>query len=672
MKVLKKITAFICCLTVAVSGVAVQNNEVKADTITKISTPQELVDYVISQPNGVNAELVNDIVFSEPISCEGYINSKVRNADINGNGHTISNFAVNDNGEITNSVFQYIYTSKVHDITYDGTVTITNTNKTLMGALGRKSNGTTFTKVVIKGELNLAADVDETEDIQYIGALVGEAYNTTFLECSNHMNINLLDNEKTLTIGGLVGEVDNASFEKCSNNGNIKGSEYVGGIAGWTARVNYIDCVNNGNVTTRFGEVGGIACAIDSGKAENCVNNAIIKCEIDKNEDIGWDMGGLFGRVMNYYYDGLIVNCTNKGKIECSNIVRVGGVIGSCGEYDGSEIIITGCINYGDIYHPWSSRIGGIIGGGSFTKVEDCINYGNILQDGIERPIDPSTYDQIEMYDKGGIIGMVTNNEGATEYIVSCTNEGGVRGFKHVGGIVGNVSPGANLIVDSCVNNGYLQGVMYTGGIVGYVDIEGNPSLMPKLSVVNSFNTSVLDRYNSTIDGLVGSIEEAKEFITVDSKSQKMHTHTWRDTVVKPATTTSKGKTKRNCIVCGYSCEIETPKANTDTNINKIGTNTDTNIKAKKPKKVKKLSVKNNKKRTVTIKFGKAKYAKKYEIKYATNKKFKKAKTKKTKKTKYSLKKLKKKKTYWIKVRGVNGKVKGSWSKIKKIKIKKY
>lgn len=596
MKVLKKITTFICCLTVAVSGVAVQNSETKADTITKISTPQELVNYVISQPNGVNAELVNDIVFSEPISCEGYINSKVRNADINGNGHTISNFAVNDNGEITNSVFQYIYTSKVHDITYDGTVTITNNNKTLMGALGRKSNGTTFAKVVIKGELNLAADVDETADIQYIGALVGEAYNTTFIECSNYMNINLIDNEKTLTIGGLVGDVESTSFEKCSNNGNIKGSEFVGGIAGWTAKTNYKDCVNNGNVTTRFGGVGGIACALNSGKAENCVNNAIIKCEIDKNEDMESVIGGIIGRVLNNYSDGLIVDCINKGRIECNNMSSVGGIIGSCKRYADNEVIVTGCENYGDIYHPWSTRVGGIIGGGSFSKVENCINYGNILQDGIERPIDPSTYDQIEMYDKGGIIGEVTYADNASEYleeyIVGCINEGSVRGFKHVGGIVGNVSPGANLIVDSCVNNGYLQGVMYTGGIVGYVDIEGNPSLMPKLSVVNSFNTSVLDRYNSTIDGLVGSIEDAKEFITVDSKSQKMHTHTWRDTVVKPATTTSIGKTKRTCIVCGYSCEIETPKANTDTNINKVGTNTDTNIKEKNQKKLKSYQLK--------------------------------------------------------------------------------
>lgn len=82
-------------------------------------------------------------------------------------------------------------------------------------------------------------------------------------------------------------------------------------------------------------------------------------------------------------------------------------------------------------------------------------------------------------------------------------------------------------------------------------------------------------------------------------------------------------------------------------------------------------SAKNSKKKTIVLKYKKLKNAKKYQIQYATNKKFKKAKSKKTSKLSYSIKKLKKGKTYYVRVRGLNGTKKGTWSKIKKVKIKK-
>ena len=64
-----------------------------------------------------------------------------------------------------------------------------------------------------------------------------------------------------------------------------------------------------------------------------------------------------------------------------------------------------------------------------------------------------------------------------------------------------------------------------------------------------------------------------------------------------------------------------------------------------------------------------------YEIRYATNKKFKSAKKVTTKKTSYTLKKLKKGKTYYVKVRASKkvGKkyFRSAYSKTLKVKIKK-
>ena len=87
----------------------------------------------------------------------------------------------------------------------------------------------------------------------------------------------------------------------------------------------------------------------------------------------------------------------------------------------------------------------------------------------------------------------------------------------------------------------------------------------------------------------------------------------------------------------------------------------------KKPAKVKIKSIKRIKKKSIRIKFQKAKNAKKYQIQYASNRKFKKAKIKNTKKN-YCTIKASRKKTYYIRVRGVNGTKKGTWSKIKKVK----
>lgn len=88
----------------------------------------------------------------------------------------------------------------------------------------------------------------------------------------------------------------------------------------------------------------------------------------------------------------------------------------------------------------------------------------------------------------------------------------------------------------------------------------------------------------------------------------------------------------------------------------------------KKPAKVKIKSVKRYKKNKIRVRFKKVRYAKKYQIKFATNKKFKKAKIRTTKKCSYIIKKAQKKKKYYIKVRGVNGTKKGAWSKVKTVK----
>ena len=97
----------------------------------------------------------------------------------------------------------------------------------------------------------------------------------------------------------------------------------------------------------------------------------------------------------------------------------------------------------------------------------------------------------------------------------------------------------------------------------------------------------------------------------------------------------------------------------------------------KKPAKVKITKAKNVKTKKLTVKWKKTSKAKGYQIQIASNKKFTKGKKTKTlSKTTYSFKKLKKNKYYYVRVRAYvynsnHKKVYGSWSTVKKVKIKK-
>lgn len=92
-------------------------------------------------------------------------------------------------------------------------------------------------------------------------------------------------------------------------------------------------------------------------------------------------------------------------------------------------------------------------------------------------------------------------------------------------------------------------------------------------------------------------------------------------------------------------------------------------VEAEKPGQAKIKSAENKQKQSITLLLSKAENAKKYEICYAANKAFKKAKTKTAKNLRCTLKNLKKGKTYYIKARAVDGKMKGKWSKVCRVKV---
>lgn len=173
----------------------------------------------------------------------------------------------------------------------------------------------------------------------------------------------------------------------------------------------------------------------------------------------------------------------------------------------------------------------------------------------------------------------------------------------------------------------------------------------------------------SVIKGVHDLKPEKIEEKDVVENGRKYHVTVWRD----------------RCEICGecfepyenkeYVCDVETGTAPTTAPTTAVRPTT-----AKKPEKttcVGKGSIKwakNIKRCKIKLKLNKVAGAKGYQIRYATNKKFKKAVIRNSRLS-YTIKKLKKGKTYYVEARAYvksgKNKVYGKWSKAKKVKIKK-
>ena len=241
-------------------------------------------------------------------------------------------------------------------------------------------------------------------------------------------------------IGGLCGRLNRAegatnSFENCINNGNVtvefddKGSNSsFGGILGSTS--------NQGTAKTET-EPAIAPAAIYYGAMKNCINNGDVTVVRNGQGSGAYsNIGGVVG-----YYEGEVIGCTNYGKVEyvtekdtavsgctgshiggvagvivwkaqdCANYGAVeadfslsnaggiwtdqlsgphvgnavGGVVGFCGIPDRTELVMTGCNNWGNVTvdantmttHQSHLYAGGVVGA-PLGHITSCSNYGEV------------------------------------------------------------------------------------------------------------------------------------------------------------------------------------------------------------------------------------------------------------------------------------------------------
>ena len=144
------------------------------------------------------------------------------------------------------------------------------------------------------------------------------------------------------------------------------------------------------------------------------------------------------------------------------------------------DIVLTGNIT-SDYY-----TVGGICGSTNDSKIVNCKNKANIIEQGIEDGNNPQI---------GGIVGRATNTE-----IIDCSNEGNVKGDARTGGIVGNASGS----IINCYNIGDITGGLGEnyGAVGGIVGVGSSPSLL----IYNCFNTGTITSNSTVVYASAGGI----------------------------------------------------------------------------------------------------------------------------------------------------------------------
>lgn len=230
--------------------------------------------------------------------------------------------------------------------------------------------------------------------------------------------------------------------------------------------------------------VGGIA-AVNNGSLINCTNSCSVIGDIG---DIGY-IGGVCA-----YNEGTLISCRNTGSVSCTAGTHDEGRTtgGVCGGSSGGKI--ENCYNSGTVESP--KQAGGVCGSSSGGEIKNCYNSGAVSG----------------TKNVGGICGTGNSNS-----LSGCFNSGEVTGTGNIGGICGSVSGyesnGHEIVssVSGCANTGKVSGsgslgsvcgidgdctsftdCIYSSGsgltaIGGKADVSGSASSVPAEEVINSF-----------------------------------------------------------------------------------------------------------------------------------------------------------------------------------------
>ena len=534
--------------------------------------------------------------------------------------------------------------------------------------------------------------------------MVCEAEDCIFDKCENNGNI---ATTKANVVGGIIAEARNCIIKDCINRGDITTYGYTAGIVVGVTNTDdkpyttsITGCTNEGKVESiakgNYTYTAGICVtyAMSSGSTDageliinNCVNNGEIAGDAVAGI-LGNSSGNLKlsdcennGSINGRYCAGGIVqyiDCTNDNEVEVSNCINNANVFGgeeASGMIEYAKgITVTNCINNGNISS--NGYAGGIFSYTSSVKGTGLVNNGKIS--GLEDIGGISSYDEgNSMFSKLYNTGVIDEeNTGAqvsnlVKLGESSTGEELEEEHKHDYVALSTVTK-ATTEKDGYIENRCKCGQTEKQPIkqIKSVDISntkfeytGN-SITPTVTVNDTDNKVISSEYytvtyrNKATGKAVNEVKEVGTYEVVVTFKDLYEGQVVKQIVVENNATTDNPTNKPS-----------NPKTDNPNAGGKVS------AKVTKPAKVKGVSAKNNKKKSLTVKWRKVNGVKGYQLRYATNKKMKKAKIITITKNKLVIKKLAKKKYYIqvcaYKVDSNGKKVKGKWSAKKAIKVKK-
>lgn len=223
-----------------------------------------------------------------------------------------------------------------------------------------------------------------------------------------------------------------------------------------------------------------------------------------------------------------------------------------------------------------------------------------------------------------------------------------------------------------------VRAMSKTGTCYAECAIESNKNVSNKNLYISDTILFLKKGENKTLTAFTSDGNAICEWISMDSNVATVNESGVVTAINKGHTTIYA--TNRDGFIASSTVVVEDDNEKTTTN--EVVTKPEKKpsvVKTTKPNKASIISLKNNKKKMICVKWKCQVEADGYQIQYALDKKFtKKLKTKNVNsfyKESMTIKNLKKKKTYYVRVRAFKksggSKIYGSWSKVKKVKIKK-
>ena len=686
------------------------------DGYYEISTFDQLITYLKNVESGISGKLINDIEFPENYDDEDDVIGRktLKNSTFDGNGHKIS--GINSNGAQT-MLFDDIYVSEIKNLEIE--CKEKEDGRGLGVYLANSTIDSKFTNCSITG--------NRIEIDGYCSAMIKEAYASEFIHCIN--NADIIYNNNTQIVAGLVCGAENCIFDKCENNGNIAATKafVVGGIIAQAKNCIIKDCINRGDITT-YGYTAGIVAGVTNTdnrpcttSITGCTNEGKVESIAKGNHTYTAGICIIYnGSNGSTYADELIINnCVNNGEIEGDTVAGIignssgnlklsdcenngaingrysaGGIAQCIENKNSNEAEVSNCINNGNVFG--GEEAAGIIDYAEGITVTNCINNGNISSNGYV----------------GGIFSYTSSVKGT-----GLVNNGKISGLEDIGGI--SAYDEGNSIFSKLYNTGVIDEENIGAQVSNLVKL-GESSTGEELEEEHKHDyvaLSTVTKATTEKDGYIekrckcGQTEKQpiKQIKSVDISNTKFeytgnsitptvtvndtddkvisseyYTVTYRNKATGKAVNEVKEVGTYEVVVTFKDLyegqvvkQIVVENTNKPSNPKTDNPNAGGKVSAKvtKPAKVKGVSAKNNKKKSLTVKWRKVNGVKGYQLRYATNKKMKKAKIITITKNKLVIKKLAKKKYYIqvcaYKVDSNGKKVKGKWSAKKAIKVKK-